>query len=276
MVFTIPHIFNDLVLLNRELMFNILFDATQETVKTLFQSRYGATSGLISLLHTWVSALGHHTHVHILLTGGGLKSEIIDGVKVESWVETPENYALPIESLRTVYRAICTKKIMKRKSQLKPPDEIARQPYGLKNLIDKSFEKDWIVYAKAPFNGPIQCLNYLGNYVHRVAISNNSIVKVTENHVSFKTKDYKNGKLKHNITTLTNKEFLRRFLMHIVPKGFVKIRFYKTTRTEAGIGQSIRRNFRLILSDPEWAELLMIGVKKTTNWLWFRRKSFDA
>lgn len=223
MVFTMPHLFNELMLSNRVLIFNLLFEASSYAVKELFKSRYNAQPGMISLLHTWGQNLSMHDHIHMLVPGGGLSLE------KDEWIACEEKYALPEKALSSVFRAYFVKQLRKkyRKGKINFTDNIGylEQPSNFEDLIDKSFEKDWVVYAKEPFSTPLAVLGYLGNYTHRIAFSNHRIVKVEQDRVYFKYKDYRD-KAKIKVMSLKVTEFLRRFLMHVVPKKFVRIRYY--------------------------------------------------
>jgi hypothetical protein len=220
MVFTIPHLFNQLILYNRKFFFNLLFQASQESVKELMKTKYKATPGIISLLHTWGSAMPLHVHAHMLVTGGGIH------LTEDRWVPARENYSLSIKALSPVYRAVFVKALRKLHDEGKltlPPN--LTSPFAFEDLINKSFHKNWVVYAKEPFAAPIHVVRYLGNYTHRIAFSNHRIIKVENDRVFFNYKDYVNDIPEKKVMSLEIVEFLRRYLMHVVPKGFVKIRF---------------------------------------------------
>ena len=221
MVFTVPHFLNELILWNRKLVFDILFQSSQTAVKKLFETKYQATPGMISLLHTWGSNLSFHVHVHMLVTAGGL------GIVDDRWIPAQENYALSVIALSSVYRAQFLHRLreLHKNGKLKLPEHLQR-PLAFEDLLDQSYQKDWVVYAKRPFAAPLHVLNYLGNYTHRIAFSNHRILSVTGDAVSFSYKDYGNGTHEKKVMTLPIPEFLRRYLMHVVPRRFVKIRFY--------------------------------------------------
>jgi hypothetical protein len=221
MVFTIPHEFNLLILYNRKLFYKLLFQSSQKSVKDLMEKKYKAVPGIISLLHTWGSNLSFHVHTHMLVSGGGIH------LTKDRWVFTKENYSLSTKALSAKYRWLFIKGLRKlyKNGKLKLPPEL-EGAFAFENLLDKTFKCDWVVYAKKPFSAPVHVIRYLGNYTHRIAFSNYRIKKVENGRVFFEYKDYKNKKYEVKLMSLEIVEFLRRYLMHVVPKGFVKIRFF--------------------------------------------------
>jgi hypothetical protein len=225
-VLTIPQELNPLVLRNREKMYNILFKAGSETLLELGRDvkRLGANIGFIAILHTWGQNLMDHPHLHCVVTGGGLS---FDG---ERWIHTKKkDFFVHVKVISSLFKGKFMYYLEKAYNQveLKFPGTISE--LGDKILFIKFknslYEKDWITYCKPPFGGPEQVLEYVGRYTHRVAISNRRIIKVEEGKVTFSYKDYKAGsKIKE--MTVTAEEFIRRFLLHILPEGFVKIRYY--------------------------------------------------
>lgn len=227
-VFTVPHVFNELMMYNREILYNLVFQASQEAVKTHFINKYQPTPGIISLLHTWGSNISYHVHTHMLITAGGIKKADAKMKTSEVWVDSKENYIFPVKGITEIYRAIYVKKLRKhlRKSKLKLPASLIKYPMAIEDLIDSSFKHDWVVYAAKPFLAPIHVLEYLGNYTHRIAFSNHRILKIENDRVYFTYKDYKDKEVLIKETSLACTEFCRRYLMHVVPRGFVRIRFY--------------------------------------------------
>ena len=221
MVFTLPHSLNELIIYNKVKLYGALFKASQLAVKKLMKKNYKADPGMISLLHTWGSNLSYHVHAHMLLTGGGI------GLVQDRWIPARENYSLPVKALSPIYRAEFIKEVrkLKKKGKLTLPPSL-EAPFAFENLLDSTFSTDWVVYAKKPFTAPIEVLRYLGNYTHRIAFSNHRIVKVENDRVFFHYKEYKDGSHENKIMSLEITEFLRRFLIHVVPRRFVKIRFY--------------------------------------------------
>lgn len=219
-VFTMPHLFNELAFMNPKELYRILFWAAQESVKQLFKERYKSIPGLISILHTWGSNITFHSHIHMLVTGGGI-SETGD-----RWISALENYCLPVKALSKIFRAKFVEALRKsyKANKLRLPENL-KEPFAFEDFVESSFKTEWVVYTKKPFAAPIHVLNYLGNYTHRVAFSNHRIVNIENGQVTFKYKAYHDGTHENKIMSLSCEEFCRRFLMHILPAYFVKIRF---------------------------------------------------
>jgi len=185
----------------------------------------GARIGFLSVLHTWGSALTHHPHVHMIVPGGGLSS---DG---STWIACRRNYFLTVEVLSALFRRLFLEMLVAAYDagrlhffgdHSRLADKVAFKAY-LRPLR----EIDWVVYAKEPFAGPRQVLRYLSRYTHRIAISNHRLVSADENGVAFKYKDYRlDGPARYKTMTLATDEFIRRFLIHVLPKGFHRIRYY--------------------------------------------------
>jgi hypothetical protein len=223
-VFTVPHELNALTMGNRKLMFDLLFEASSYTVLKLCNDEQwlGATPGLISILHTWGQDLSFHPHVHIIVSGGGVKNE--------KWVtEKRKNhkYLFPKPSMEKVYKAYYLKRIhsMLRKNELQVKDK-----YAIENTLNDIAQKRWNVYAKEPFGGPLQVLQYLGRYTHKVAITAHRIKKIDaeKSTITFAYKDYhaRGTKDEQKEMTITIDEFIRRYEQHILPKRYTKIRHY--------------------------------------------------
>jgi hypothetical protein len=217
-VFTLPDTFNSLVLSNKRVIYNLLFDAVAQTMLELATNpkHMGARIGFLAILHTWGQNLALHPHLHCIIPGGGLSP---DG----KWVACRRGFFLPVRILSRVFRGKFID-LLKRAW-------IAGEIHGIENdsvfarLIDSSVKHDWVVYAKPPFGGPQQVLKYLARYTHRIAISNRRLVSINDRNVTFRWKDYAH----HNrprMMTLDGGEFLRRFLMHAVPRGFMRIRHF--------------------------------------------------
>ena len=223
-VFTVPHELNALTMGNRKLMFDLLFEASSYTILKLSKDEQwlGATPGLISILHTWGQDLSFHPHVHIIVSGGGVKNE--------KWVtEKRKNhtYLFPKDAMEKVYKAYYLKRIhsMLRKNELQVKDK-----YAIENTLNDIAQKRWNVYAKKPFGGPLQVLQYLGRYTHKVAITAHRIKKIDaeKSTITFAYKDYhaRGTKDEQKEMTLTIDEFIRRYEQHILPKRYAKIRHY--------------------------------------------------
>jgi hypothetical protein len=206
LVFTLPQELNSLALHQSKDVYASLFQAAWATL-----NQFGKTEdiklGMIAVLHTWGQNLSLHPHVHCIVPGGGID-------KSGKWQKQlrSNKYLFPVKAMSKVFRAKYVSRLREKGIKDKP-------------LIESLFKKNWVVYAKRPFGGPKQVIEYLGRYTHKVAISNHRIKKVTEKEVTFTYKDYRNGG-KTKMTTLSNGEFIRRFSMHILPKRFVRIRHY--------------------------------------------------
>lgn len=224
-VFTIPDILYPFMFLNQSFAYNLLFKAVSETLLELTASKQflNAKIGFTSVLHTWGQNLAYHPHLHCIVTGGGLDS-------IHShFLTTNKDYFLPVKVLSNVFRGKF--KFYLKKAIKNPlitftlPNETASQNNYFTKLIKLFYKHDWVVYAKPTFNNPQAVLKYLSNYTHRIAISNYRIISLKDGIVTFTYKDYKDNS-KQKTMTLTAVEFIRRFLMHILPTGFVKIRHY--------------------------------------------------
>lgn len=219
-VFTIPSELYSIAMQNQEKMYKILFKASSETLQELAEDRkyLGAEVGFFSILHTWGQNLMYHPHVHLVVTGGGLS-------ETEKWVEKEEDFFIPVKVLSKVFRGKFLYYLKKEKIDFYGENKYLENPASYNSLIQKMYNKEWIVYCKEPFKNANCVIQYLGRYTHRVAISNERIVDVTDTTVTFKWRDYKdNNKMKE--MTISIEEFIRRFLLHILPPHFMKIRYY--------------------------------------------------
>lgn len=216
-VFTISHELQRLFLANQAVCYNLLFTAVAETLKevALNPKHLGAKIGLTAVLHTWTQTLLYHPHVHCIVPGGGLNA---DGTQ---WLPCKSGYFLPVRVLSEVFRGKLLSKLEKavKKGTVRLAD---RDPSA---MLRKAARKKWVVYSKAPFGGPDHVLRYLGRYTHRIAISSNRLVDMDDQQVTFRWKDRANENAQRTLT-LDGAEFLQRFLLHVVPHGFMKIRSY--------------------------------------------------
>ena len=215
-VFTLPGELASVGLRNRRLIYELLFRAAAETLLTLGKDskRLGALLGITMVLHTWTRELRFHPHVHAIVTGGGLS---LDG---QHWLSTGSKYLFPVKLLGRLYRGKFLHYLARahRDGQLDLPRDLAADG-GFDRLLEKLYTKDFIVYAKRPFAGPQQVFSYLGRYTHRVALSNHRILDVTDEAITLATRPGKT-------TTLSPEELIRRFLLHVLPRRFQKIRHY--------------------------------------------------
>lgn len=210
-VFTLPSAINQLALHQPPVVYSILFKAAWATIQAFSQDKkwVGAKMGMIAILHTWGQQLTLHPHLHCIVPGGGVS-------KNGHWKQAKAKggkYLFPVKAMSKVFTG-------------KYCSLLARQlPNEYKTLRNALWQKPWVVYAKQPFGGPKQVIEYLGRYTHKVAISNHRIQNIDDDTVSFSYKDYRQG-AKKKIMTLSHTEFIRRFAQHILPKGFVRIRHY--------------------------------------------------
>lgn len=222
-VFTLPHGLNSIVMGNRKELFRLLFEACSYTLLKFGRDEQylGAQVGVVSVLHTWGQQLSFHPHVHSIVSGGGVD-------KAGHWKEASKakhGILFPVGALRIVYRTYFLQRLQRLISEgaVQLTEEQMRQWPSLRSEL---YNQEWIVYAKQPFGGPQQVVEYLGRYTHKVAISNHRIKALDEqSNVTFEYKDYRDGS-KKKLMTLSGQEFLRRFEQHLLPKGFVRIRSY--------------------------------------------------
>lgn len=221
-VFTLPEDLRDLALRNKRVLYGLLMRVAWETLRDVGERRLAARLGAIAILHTWGQALWHHPHAHFVVPGGGIGA---DG----RWRPSNPRYLLPVKRLKEVFRG----KFLSALEQAWKRGELGfsgrcaelERPGYFAELLARCARKSWVVFAKRPFASPEAVLRYVGNYTHRVAISNRRIVRADEESVTFLWKDYADGGRQKEMT-LRAEEFLRRFLLHVLPRGFVKIRFF--------------------------------------------------
>ncbi|MCL4552973.1 MAG: IS91 family transposase [Candidatus Marsarchaeota archaeon] len=225
-VFTLPHELNPLALRNKKVILQLLFKAVSETLMQFGSNPddgLGGKVGFTCILHTWDQTLLDHFHLHCLIAGGALS---FDG---ERWISAHEGFLFPVKALSKVFRAkfihLLEQAYAKGEIILHGATRHLANRKGFSRLLKKLWEKDWIVYSKKPFAGPQQVLDYLGRYTHRVAISNNRIIDIDNGRVAFTYKDRKDNDSR-KLMTLEADEFIRRFLLHILPDRFMRIRHF--------------------------------------------------
>jgi hypothetical protein len=224
-VFTLPHELAPLALVNRKLVYTLLFRLSAETLMDFARDPrlLGAEIGFFSVLHTWNQKLEHHPHVHCVVPEGGLA---LDGSR---WVRPRHNFFLPVKAMAKAFRGkfLDALRAAFTTGQLRFPGQMKNlavlQPFA--ELLRQSCRHKWVVYAKRPFGGPEHVLEYLGNYTHRVAISNHRLVGLADGKVSFRWRDSAHHN-KKRVMSLPVQEFLRRFFLHVLPRGFVRIRHF--------------------------------------------------
>jgi len=225
LVFSLPHSLVPLVWQNKKVLFTLLFEAAAATLLEVAADpkHLGAEIGFLSILHTWGQTLQPHPHLHCVVPGGGLAPNH------QRWVASRAHFFLPVKVLSRVFRG----KFVAGLRRAADTGQLAfygeclplANPQAFAAFLRTLFRQDWVVYAKPPFGGPEHVLQYLARYTHRVAISNHRLVAVTDSHVTFRWKDYAHRSQQRTMT-LTSEEFLRRFVQHILPKGFPRIRYF--------------------------------------------------
>jgi hypothetical protein len=225
LVFSVPHTLIPLMWQNKKALFKLLFEATAETLLEVAADpkHLDAQIGFLSVLHTWGQTLQPHPHIHCVVPGGGLSPDH------QYWIRAPNQFFLPVRVLSRVFRgkfvAGLRRAFRQNKLVFLGACEPLAQPNAFSAFLRTLFREDWVVYAKKPFGGPEHVLHYLARYTHRVAISNHRIVDVTDTEVTFRWKDYAHHS-KRRTMKLTHEEFLRRFLQHVLPRGFPRIRYF--------------------------------------------------
>ena len=224
-VFTVPEEIAALAYQNKEVVYGILFRATAETLRTLAADpqHLGAEIGFFAVLHSWGQNLLHHPHLHCVVPGGGLAP---DGKR---WIACRPGFFLPVNVLSCLFRRLFLDYLQAAFEQGQrhffSSLERLRDPHAFAHYLAPLRQIDWVVHAKPPFGGPEQVLNYLGRYTHRVAISNNRLLDIEDGKITFRWKDYRHND-RPRVMTLEADEFIRRFLLHVLPDGFQRIRHY--------------------------------------------------
>src|SRR5215470_12524033 len=224
-VFTLPQRLASLALQNKKVIYDLLFHASAETLLEVARNpkHLGAEIGFFSVLHTWNQTLGLHPHVHCVVPAGGLSADHT------RWIKTRYAFFLPVKVLSRVFRGkfVAALKHAFRDGRLQFQGDLTplAQPKTFSSWLRPLFREDWVVYSKPPFGGPEYVLRYLGRYTHRVAISNHRLVSFANGQVTFRWRDSAHHN-EQNLMTLSLDEFLRRFLLHVLPKGFVRIRHF--------------------------------------------------
>ena len=224
-VFTVPEEIAAIAYQNKELVYDILFRATSETLRTIAADpkHLGAEIGFFAVLHSWGQNLLFHPHLHCVVSGGGLSPDS------KRWIPCRPGFFLPVRVLSRLFRRLFLESLEKAfdDGQLQffsSLQELQNRLVFLRYLARLRKSK-WVVYAKAPFAGPQQVLDYVGRYTHRVAISNNRLLAIEDGQVQFRYKDYRDGSQQKTMS-LSGNEFIRRFLLHVLPDGFQRIRYY--------------------------------------------------
>lgn len=238
-VFTLPEALNKLCLYEPAKVYKLLFDTAWSVMKSFAHDKkhLGAETGMIAILHTWGQNLSLHPHLHCIIPGGGL-------TPAENWIpaRSDGDFLFPVKAISSVFRARFV-------------STLRRTIEGLdRSFYDALFKTSWVVYAKRPFGGPRQVIEYLGRYTHKIAISNHRLLDITDKAVTFHYKDYRDAS-KKKVMALDALEFIRRFSLHILPKGFMRIRHY-------GILSSSRKQKTLPAIHQQLQSVYLVPEKK--------------
>jgi hypothetical protein len=248
-VFTLPDTLNRLCMAHPRELYDLLFEVSWDVMRTFArdEKHLGAQTGMFAILHTWGQNLSLHPHLHCVVPSGGW-------TKSGHWKRARSNgqFLFPVKAMSKVYRARFVSALRKLRAE-------KQWPVPEKNFFDALFKHEWVVYAKRPFAGPEQVIEYLGRYTHKIAISNHRLVSVDRTHVSFTWKDYRQG-AKKNVMRLDAMEFIRRFALHILPRRFVRIRHYGILSSTAKRAKlvDIKESFGIRQPTPqkkEWKEI---------------------
>ena len=224
-VFTVPQPVAAIALQNKQVVYNILFRAASETLRTIAADpkHLGAQIGFFAVLHTWGQTLSHHPHLHCVVPGGGISP---DGTR---WISCRANYLLPVPVLAPLFRRLFLGYLRQAFDAGDLQFFSSLEPLRIRNAflrhLAPAWKEDWVVYAKPPFAGPDDVLKYVARYTHRVAISNDRLLDINDGKVQFRWKDYRDDN-RHKTMTLDADEFIRRFLLHVLPDGFQRIRYF--------------------------------------------------
>lgn len=261
-VFTIPHELNDLIYSNQELLYSLLHRCSSETLLELSSDKkyLGAAPGIIQVLHTWGQELNFHPHIHCIISGGGLSAD-------KKLRKCGRSFFIPVKVLAAKFRGKFLDNLQKLHSKerlvFSSSCSCLKNRYEWNEFRDRLYKKEWCPYIKETFNGFGNAIEYLGRYTHRIAITNSRIKEVTDTMVTFSARDYKTGALKN--VTLEHTEFIRRFLMHVLPSGFQKIRYYgflnnrmKKQNLKTIFKQQGHQRFRQLYEGMSMAELLKV------------------
>ena len=247
-VFTLPEQLAHLALQNKRVVYNLLFAAASQTLLKIAADpkHLGAQLGFLAVLHTWGQNLRHHPHLHCVVPGGGLS---LDG---QRWIRCRQNFFLPVRVLSRLFRRLFRQKLGRAYEQGELSFHGAlthlAEPRAFKHVLESIGRQEWVVYAKPPFGGPRQVFDYLGRYTHRVAISNHRLVKLDHGNVTFTAKDYRHRSCQ-TLITLPAEEFIRRFLLHTLPRGFQRLRHFGLLSNRARLTKLTR--CRQLLGVPD-------------------------
>ena len=258
-VFTLPHTLGPLALRNKRVVYDLLFRAVTATLLAVAANpkRLGAAIGGLMVLHTWGQQLLHHPHVHCVVPAGGLS---VDGTR---WVHARPKFFLPIPILRQVFRGkvVAGLRDAFQQGRLHLPAALQGEA-AFRRFLRSLYRQRWVLYAKPLFGSPAHVLHSLAQYTHRVAISNHRLVAVTDDTVAFRWKDYRHGSAVKT-AIVTADEFLRRFLVHVLPKGFVRIRYFGILAARCR-AHALPQCRRALAAVPEPPPVAAVSVSRTT------------
>jgi len=249
LVVTLPHELNPLVLYNKTFMYKMLFHCASRALLdcALTWERLGAQIGFTAVLHTWTQDLSFHPHLHIIATGGGLNTS------QNRWIASKTNFLVPVRLLSKSVRELFCNAMEEafKEGKMAFPESLAQltSPKAFQRFLKKRRRQKWVVYCKKPFGGPEQFIAYVGRYTHRVAISNHRLLHFSDGRVSFKARDNSDPS-KHRVVIVPAEEFIRRFLLHVLPTGFMRIRHYGLM---AGCNAKTKLVRAKELIDPAWS-----------------------
>jgi len=254
-VFTLPDKLNPIVVRNKRIVYDLLFEKVKETLLSVATEKkyFGARIGFFAILHTWGQRLNLHPHLHCVVPGGGFDQ------RQKKWKKSSSGYLLPEEVLKKRFRSLFLVALKEKykNSELFVTGSKFENPDAFQSLIDELFKTEWVVYLKESFNDESSVIEYLGRYTHRIAISNYRIIKLKNDEVYFTYKDYKENN-KRKVMKLHAVDFIRRFCLHIVPRRYVRIRYF---------GLLAHRNKKRTLSDcREFYEVKIPYEKKEYSW----------
>ncbi len=272
MVFTVPHELHSIILQNQQTLYNLLFQAAAKSLLefALKWRGLGAEVGFTAILHTWNQDILFHPHIHVIVTCGGLDQTHT------RWIRSRENFLVPVRPLSKIFRGkfldFLKKALAKKVLIFQPHIQHPQKSDAFEGLIKRLYRKEWVVYCKRPFGGPEQVLKYLGLYTHKVAISNHRLVEINNGMVTFLARDNHNPGKRRSVRLPADK-FIKRFLIHILPSGFVKIRHYglmalKNTKTSLEKARTLIEE--TLVRPPEMASSSCpkgISKARATTWL---------
>jgi Putative transposase len=237
LVFTVPSTLHPFFLADRRGGYALLFGAALETLHDVCQRRLGALPGTIAVLHTWTQTLAFHPHIHCIVTGGGLNKSR------DRWIASRRGFLVPVRVLSRVFRG----KLLDRFHQTLQTRTPALGASLGGQLLRQAAAREWVVYSKAPMAGPEQVLRYLGRYTHRIAIGNERLLALHDGKVTFRYRDRRRGNVRR-LMTLEANQFIHRFFLHVLPRGFVRVRHYGFQAN--GRRRQLIARARQLLDDP--------------------------